>query len=447
MGKFKKALVVPSNTDLNRGDQALTWATLDIVKDCLGADAEIIIYKTNNKLANQLGTNKQTEELGYKMICRVLSHPRRNDGDNSISFGPLRLLIWGGRAAFDLFKTLMLLSSFKVINQLGYSLLSTEEKQSYNAFKEVDYLFVKGGGFLHSYGSIVDPYVMYYQLFDVFLAKRLRKKIFILPNSIGPLKNGLAKRIILRAIQSSSLLTVREKKSYDLLSSHGLAPHYCPDLGFYLNRTSKKFQSYLRTNHGIDVESGVHVAITARPYRFDGHSNSDELYESYINSLVTCVEQLLVIDHVHVTLVSHTLGPSAHENDDLAIKEIHTRLGARNKLHYLFDKELNSQDLQEIYGLYSLMIGTRFHSVIFALNAETPSLAIAYGGNKAYGIMQEIGLTQYVYPISNMDPDKIVSDASFILKDSSFYLEKIAAYKETIAKSRKDLISNIRDEL
>jgi colanic acid/amylovoran biosynthesis protein len=447
MGNIKKALVVPSNTDLNRGDQALTWATLDVVKACLGSDAEIIIYKTNNKLANQLGTNKQTEQLGYKMIYRVLSHPRRNDGDNSISFGPLRLLTWGGRAVFDLFKTLMLLSSFKAINQLGYSLLSIEEKQSYNAFKEVDCLFVKGGGFLHSYGSIVDPYVMYYQLFDVFLASRLGKKIFILPNSIGPLKNKFAKLIVLKALRNTSLLTVRENKSRDLVNSFGLKSKYFPDLGFYLARSGNDFKGYLKSNHGIDIDNGVHVAITARPYRFDGHSKSDELYESYLNALVTCTDQLLAIDNVHVTLVSHTLGPSAHENDDLAIREIHTRLGERSKLHYLFDKELNSQDLQEIYGLYSLMIGTRFHSVIFALNAGTPSLAIAYGGNKAYGIMQEIGLTQYVYPISDLNPEKIASDASFILKDNAFYLEKISVYKETIAKSRKELISVIKKEL
>lgn len=444
---MKKALIVPSNTDLNRGDQALTWATIDIVKDCLGEEAEIFIYKTNNRLASKLGTNKQTIELGYSMIHRVLSHPRRNDNDNSVSFGLIRTMVWGGRALLDLFKTLMLLSSSMTINRIGHFFLSAEEKRSYNAFKEVDYLFVKGGGFLHSYGSIVDPYVMYYQLFDVFLAKRLGKKIFILPNSIGPLKNSIARKIILKAINSANLLTVREKKSHSLLKSYGLTPHYYPDLGFFLSRKTKGYKSYLKNKHRIDIEDGVHVAITARPYRFDGQPNGDELYERYLNALVKCGEQLLAISNVHVTLVSHTLGPSTHENDDLAVREIHARLGQRDKLHYLFDKELTCQDIQEIYGSYDLMIGTRFHSVIFALNTGTPSLAIAYGGNKAYGIMEEMGLKKYVYPIEDLYPDKIVSDAKFILQDNAFYLEKIYTYKNTLKTSREALLASIEKQL
>tara|TARA_B110000027_G_scaffold53996_1_gene58766 strand:- start:183 stop:1517 length:1335 start_codon:yes stop_codon:yes gene_type:complete len=444
---MKKALIVPSNTDLNRGDQALTWATIDLVKDCLGKDAEIIIYKTNNKLANELGTNKQTEELGHKMIYRVLSHPRRNDKDGSISFGPLRLIKWGTRALFDTAKTLMLLSRFKVINRVGFCLLSKDEKKSYQAFSKVDYLFVKGGGFLHSYGSLVDPYVMYFQLFDVFLAKRMGKKVFILPNSIGPFKNTFAKKIILKATTYASLLTVRENKSLALLKKFNLNPKYYPDLGFYLKRTKSDFRSYLLETHKINISEGTHIALTARPYRFDGHAKSDDLYRKYLDGLVTCVEALLEVDSVHLTLVSHTLGPSAHENDDIAIKAIHTKLGKRPKLHYLYDKSLNSQDLQEIYKLYDLMIGTRFHSVIFALNSGTPSLAIAYGGNKAYGIMQEIGLSKYVYPIEDLQPERLVADAKFILNDNSFYLDKLKIYQRTIDESRLDLIRSIKKEL
>ena len=93
------------------------------------------------------------------------------------------------------------------------------------------------------------------------------------------------------------------------------------------------------------------------------------------------------------------------------------------------------------------MIGTRFHSVIFALNSGTPSLAIAYGGNKAYGIMQEIGLSKYVYPIEDLQPKRLVADTKFILNDNSFYLDKLKIYHRTIDESRLDLIMSIKKEL
>lgn len=72
------------------------------------------------------------------------------------------------------------------------------------------------------------------------------------------------------------------------------------------------------------------------------------------------------------------------------------------------DKELNCQDVEKIYSYYDFMIGTRFHSVIFSLNVGTPSIAIAYGGNKGKGIMEDLGNSDFSIDIDKLESDTLV---------------------------------------
>ena len=44
--------------------------------------------------------------------------------------------------------------------------------------------------------KITDPYQFYYYLFDYKLATHYKKPVVLLPNSIGPLKNKIAKRML-----------------------------------------------------------------------------------------------------------------------------------------------------------------------------------------------------------------------------------------------------------
>lgn len=442
---MKKVLIVPSNTDLNRGDQSLTWASVDIAKSVFNDNVEIYLYRTKSKLADRTKTNHQTEQLGFPLLTRILSHPRRNDTTNEVRFSKLIIIKWGMIAMWDLIVTLSLLSRFSFINGIGKMLLSKDQLVSYDAFAKLDALFVKGGGFLHSYGSFVDPYIMYFQLFDVFLAKKKNIPVFVLPNSIGPLKNKWASKIVLKALKSAKIVTVREGVSNDFMNKVGVSTFQSPDLGFYLSPSKMDYTKYLLKNR-VQLKGKKNVAITVRPYRFDGKENADELYARYIENIYYLINSLL--DHnIGVTLMAHTIGPSAHEDDSIPLREIYDKFNGKEGLVYLYDRELNSKDIEKLYSYYDLVIGTRFHSVIFSLNVGTPAIAIAYGGNKAYGIMKDIGLSEYVVPIENPNHELILVHTNTILKSPEVYLKKVKEYKEVLLFEREKLISKIQEAL
>jgi colanic acid/amylovoran biosynthesis protein len=440
---MKKILIVPSNTDLNRGDQSLTWASITIAKEVFKDNVSIFLYKTKGKLADKTKTNHQTEKLGYPLLTRILSHPRRDDTGNEVNFSKLILVKWGFRALFDLIGTFMLLSRFSFLNKLGCKFLSEEQKHTYHAFKSLDGLFVKGGGFLHSYGSLVDPYIMYFQLFDVFLARKYKIPVFILPNSIGPLRNGLARKIVISALRYAKVIYVRESTSLEFLKTLNIPAIKSPDFGFYLKPSERNFESYLKEK-GVPIGEKKCIAITLRPYRFDGNQNADELYHNYLNEIKKFIQSSLS-NNTSVTLLAHTIGPSAHEDDRIPLMEIYQDMPAHNDLIFLHDRDLNSEDLEKIYSYYDLVVGTRFHSVIFALNVKTPAIAIAYGGNKAVGIMNDMELNDFVVPIENPDSSKLIDLSTRIFNNNAEYVMKIENYRIKLQHEKNLLIDRIKE--
>lgn len=442
---MKKVLVVPSNTDLNRGDQSLTWETIEIAKEVF-ENVEVCIFKSVNDFGSDENLNSQTELKGHKILTRILMHPRRGSSSSNVKYNKLEKIKWGFRALKDTLVTLLLLSKVSIFNKLALGSLSNDQKETYKYFEDLDAVFVKGGGFLHSYGSIMDIYVMYFQLFDVFLAKKMKKKVFIFPNSMGPFRNKIARKIVKKALQSCSIVCAREGVSYDVLDELGVKDRMLsPDLGFYLKSSDRDFKNYL-SQSGVNLEAPKKIAITLRPYRFDGKANSDELYKQYIDQFRKVINKCIKRDF-HVSLVAHTIGPSAHENDCIPLLELYKDFETHKSVSYLFDPKLDCKDIEKMYSYYDLVIGTRFHSVIFALNVGTPSIAIAYGGNKAVGIMNDMNLSQFVLPIENPDARIIMERTDEVFSDNQAYVEKINVYKDLLKTEREKLINAIKNKL
>ena len=147
--------------------------------------------------------------------------------------------------------------------------------------------------------------------------------------------------------------------------------------------------------------------------------------------------------------MAHTLGPSSHEDDRLAIREVAETLPKDLSVHtsYIEDYNLTCKDVEKIYSYFDYMVGTRFHSVIFALNVEVPSIAIAYGGNKGKGIMNVLGNDDYSIDMDKIDESTLISVFDNLERNREAYLKKLQKKKEIIQKQRTDLINCLREVL
>lgn len=445
---MKQILIIPGNTDLNRGDQALVWESISLAEDVYGIEETQCVLMSNLDGADAYLQNRQTKELGYKFVNTLIKHPGRHyatKAEDSKGYSKSTLFQWGVQAIKDYSHTRLLLSKYAIIRKAGERFLSKSEKETLDAVKSSDAVFVKGGGFIHSYGAITDAYFIYYLTYHIRLAEAYGKKVFLLPNSVGPLKNGWAKRIALKAIKHCVLVTVRENISRKLLASFGVDTFLFPDLGFFLKPSDKDMRDYL-SGKGVPLNQKK-VVITLRPYRFQGFNNAGQLYDNYINGFVGFVMNLIDGGY-HVTFMAHTLGPSSHEDDRIAIKDVINLLPEKiqGKISYIEDYELGCKEVEKIYSYYDYMIGTRFHSVIFSLNVGVPSIAIAYGGNKSKGIMSVIGNGDFCIDMDKVNEDLLKDKFNDLVKERDCYLSNLLKKKAFILEQRRELIDLIREK-
>lgn len=443
---MKNVILIPSNTDLNRGDQALVWESLRLIDDVYGKGK--VCCKLMADLSDRdlnLQTN-QTRRLGLSFVDSLLKHPGRrflNKKKDSNSYSKSTILGWGIQATIDYLHTFLLLSKIHLLRKLGELLLSEKERTTLAEIKNADAIFVKGGGFIHSYGAITDAYFVYFLTFHIRLAAAYGKNVYMLPNSIGPLKNKVAKRIAIKALKDCKLITVRESISQELLGSIGVTSKLYPDLGFYLSPSETDMGGYLQS-HGVPLNQKK-VIMTLRPYRFQGHNNPEKLYKEYINGFVILVNEL-VGQGYHVTFMAHTLGPSSHEDDRLAIRSVLAALTSevRQLTSYIEDVNLTCKDVEKIYSYYDYMVGTRFHSVIFSLNVGVPSIAIAYGGNKGKGIMRVLGNNDFSIDMDKVRNDELVTVFQKLESERINYLMNLTGKRKIINVQRETLIGEIR---
>ncbi len=436
----KNAIIIPSCVDRNRGDQALVWEAIRLVKDVFGQSVKISIVKPSEDESEL----QQTKELGYPLLNPILRHPRRKtDKENPINYDLVTKSLWVIRGLWDLVKTEMLLSGFRPVRYVGGLLCPENARGTLQCFKKADAVFFRGGGSIHSYGRIIDWYYVYYFLFQIKLALRFNSNVYVLPNSIGPLKNNLARKMVRSTLKRCKLVTLREKISLELMERLEIRSVYSPDMGFYLKPSAKDFSEYL-TRKG--VPEGPKVAITVRPYRFMGHNSPERYYEQYLISLAAFSEYL-VKNGYHVTLFMQSFdNKNKHEDDRCAMADIYRRIGEEYKgnISYIDDTTLDCSEVEKIYSYYDYLVGTRFHSVIFALNVGVPCIAIAYGGNKGQGIMKELGNDRYVIDIDALDKGKLVSAFEILKSERSMYLKRLSYFRKSIQFYREMLVSSIK---
>ena len=443
---MKKIIIVPSNTDLNRGDQALVWESIRLVEEIYGKDNVKCILMADLDSPNSELQNRQTEELGYEFVDTILKHPGRRFSHkeaDSKSYTSITILQWGAQAVVDYISSRPLMSKYKFIRKIGEFFLSRKGRYTLQQIKDADAVFVKGGGFIHSYGAITDPYFIYYLTNTLRIAQAYNKKVIMLPNSIGPLKNFLARHTAIKVLKKCSLVTVRENISKLYLDSLNVNTSLYPDLGFYLQPSENSFDDYLKSlNIPLDKKK---VVMTLRPYRFQGFSDPAKFFANYIIGVTNLVRHLSNRGY-HITFMAHTLGPSSHEDDRIAIKDVINHLPAniKNSISYIEDYNLTCRDVEKIYSYYDYMIGTRFHSVIFSLNVHVPSIAIAYGGNKGKGIMNVLGNDDFSIDMDKISENSLVDMFNKLESEREMYLAKLTLSRKLICQKREEFIEQIR---
>ncbi len=215
-----------------------------------------------------------------------------------------------------------------------------------------------------------------------------------------------------------------------------------PDLAFYLeNGTITK--QYLIEYFDIPLDKKI-VAITMRPYRFPDKKDPETAYKVFQNEMKKFICWLAKHNYMPL-IVEHTFAITSHENDGDCIKEVIN--GLDEKIYRLLsDRSMNCRQLKSVYGSCDYIIGTRFHSLIFSLSNKVPGIAISYDGYKSVGIMQDIGLGEYVLDINDVTARELENKFERLIANQQEIENNIKKYIQFANKERNRLIKELKQE-
>jgi colanic acid/amylovoran biosynthesis protein len=238
------------------------------------------------------------------------------------------------------------------------------------------------------------------------LALLMGKPLVLLPQSIGPLHDQFQRRAARWVVRGARLTCVRERRSLDLLRRLGCDQRAwrMPDMAFGAPGAAPDQARAVLDRAGVfAIPAEFRVGMTA--LNWSGQSFSFSRQQPYEDALLGCIDAITAQGGV-VVLFAQCRGPSAAEDDRNVSARLHARAAQPERVVVL-DDELPPDQLQAAYGEMDYFIGTRMHSVILALNAGVPALAVGYL-HKTSGVLADLGMEGMCYDIETITAEDLI---------------------------------------
>lgn len=282
-----------------------------------------------------------------------------------------------------------------------------EQRELLHAYAECDLVLACGGGYIYAPGPNEGVAgVFTYMLLGCLLALLMGKPLVLLPQSIGPLHDDLQRRLTRWVVRGARLTFVRERESLRLLEQLGCAGRalLAPDLAFAMpgappEQAARLLDGLLPPAHTRPLVGMTALNWSGQNYTFDGQA-------AYEQAMLGCIDALTARGATLV-LFTQCAGPSDAEDDRLVSARLRARAACPERV-VLLDQPLPPALLQAAYGQMDFFIGTRMHSVILALNAGTPALAVGYL-HKTRGVLGEVGLGERCLEITGVRAEDLTA--------------------------------------
>ena len=236
--------------------------------------------------------------------------------------------------------------------------------QVLKAVEKCDVLISGGGSLLQDRTSRKS---IWYYLAIIRLAEMLGKKVVLYANGIGPVQSSLNRRLVRRAVQRASLITLRDEnsaKELEEMGVDGVEMHITADPVFTYDRGTLNGQSVdgILPEGEASVLKGPFAGISVRSWQTASQDFTQRMAE--------------LCDFIHGKYGFTIVFVVMQNPEDLAVsREIRD---AMQSPAYVLEKRCSTDELMKIMGAAKMMICMRLHALIFAAYMGVPSLGLVY---------------------------------------------------------------------
>lgn len=294
--------------------------------------------------------------------------------------------------------------------------LPSEVAAELAAIAESDLIVSVGGGYLNGQPGLAGDLAVACTLFPIQVAERLGKAVVFAPQSFGPFGSDRQRKAVREALERASLVLSREETSVALLGAIGLNPggvRQTVDSAFAFRPSPP---GGLRERLSLPPDE-VLVGLTAR------HWLAAEAQGRYERALVETVDHIQRTPGRRVVLIPQVTAPLEGEDDRIVERRIAEQCDP-GRLPLTLEERNDHQDLKAVYADLDYLIGTRFHSVIFGLTSNIPSIAIEYH-HKTSGIMKDLDLSRWVVKIEKVTGVQLIALFDQLVEQRDGYREHL----------------------
>ncbi len=422
-------------SDDNKGDLSIIENTIKILKD-IYPESQIIIQNADysEREIKNYKLNRFSQKLADSYYGSFFPKVFSTRGESKIKSV--------SKLIFNSLVSLWIIVNTWLFKKLGRGFLfhiPRKHKDTWRDLVDCDFMVVKGGSYIYSFGGIKQLLFVYRMLYSTILSIILRKRVILLGHSIGPSRGVLMTSLIKQTLKKVDKIMLREQISHDYvlekLGLHEDKIELIPDLAFF-NSILQKFDRE-RTIEDIIKKENISsisdrdtlIGITVRDWWFPGKKNPQRLLNNYIQVLIGTINYLREEYNSKILFIPHCL-------EDLEFAELlYSRLDNRKNIHVLRG-DYTTTELKNLLSILKILIGTRIHSTIFALSVGTPVIAIAYEIHKGFGILAMAGQKDFVLDISRLKNHDLLSNIDLIMSQHN-----------NLQASIKKRVSAIKSEL
>ncbi len=434
-----KILLVNQSSAVNIGDRAIHAETLRVLAQAF-PQAEVALTFHEAAAAREVFA-------GYTIYESLDNWAYRIDEAGRPQIAGL------GQRVADLLRLALGALVYRLSRRAPRLFAEPSKQALFEAFAAADLVLACGGGYLYDtitprglLGQLVSFFTWSVFLLGGFLLPlALGKPLVLLPQSIGPLRDGVRRRATRWIVRRALLTFVRERRSLDLLEELGCAQRAlcAPDMAFGMQSAPAEQAREVLGRAGLwEIPAAFRVGMTALDW--GGQDRTFAGQERYERAMLECIDDITA--QGGVVVLFNQCGGAAEEWDDSRVN-LRLRAAARQPERVVVLNELLPPELlQAAYGQMDYFVGTRMHSVILALNAGVPAIAIGYL-HKSQGIMRELGQADRCLDISTVSgPDLIEAFARLRAEgrrpSSDAYIARARRFKRSLATLLPLLVEN-----
>lgn len=302
-------------------------------------------------------------------------------------------------------------------------------------YLQADLIVPVGGGYIRSRKGLLHRFNVPLLLHPLLFGYILGKPTVLYAQSVGPFQNKLEEAMVAFVLNRMALIMLRENTSMALLAGMGITRNTTRaiDSGFLLNSRKK---IAVRKEYRISP-TALLVGVTVRDWL------KGAAQQRYEQAVAKALDDLIETSHAHVLFIPQVTATKG--DDDRMVSRRVRNLMQHTRETTLITDTPDHHSIKALYDNLDILLGTRFHSVIFSLTSHVPVLAIEYE-HKTSGIMRDLELESWVIKIEDVTAVRLTKLLQKLVNrrtDYRLHLAKaIPPYIEQAKKSADLLAEN-----